>query len=85
VSYLDGSARIYTGGTTGNQGSLNQRSQYSGEDTKSVLRSRVVNICSGPTPVRPMAGVCGRSNAGIPGMNPAEGMDIRLFCLLRVV
>ena len=44
-----------------------------------------MNICSGPIPVRPMAGVCDRSIAGIAGTNPAEGMDVRLFYLLRVV
>jgi hypothetical protein len=85
VSNLKVSAQNYIGGTKGNQGSLNQRSRYSGEGTKSVLRNRVVNICSGLIPVRPMAGVCGRSIAWITGMNPAEGMDVGLFCLLRVV
>jgi hypothetical protein len=29
--------------------------------------------------------VCGHSIAGIAGSNPAEGMDVRLFCLLCVV
>jgi hypothetical protein len=31
------------------------------------------------------AHVCGLSTAGILGSNPAEGMDVRLLCLLCVV
>ena len=44
-----------------------------------------MNICSGPIPVSPMARVCCRLIAGIAGMYPADGMDVRLFSLLRVV
>jgi hypothetical protein len=29
--------------------------------------------------------VCVRSTAGIAGLNPAEGLDFRLFCLLSAV
>jgi hypothetical protein len=34
--------------------------------------------------VRSMAQVCGHSIAGITGLNPAEGMDVNLMCLLCV-
>jgi hypothetical protein len=37
-----------------------------------------------PVVVRSKARVCGRSNAGIVGSNPAEGMDVRLLCMLCV-
>jgi hypothetical protein len=29
--------------------------------------------------------ICGCSNAGIAGSDPADGMDVRLLCLLCVV
>jgi len=38
-----------------------------------------------PVAVQPKAKVCICLIAGIAGSNPAEGMDVRLVCLLRVV
>jgi len=38
-----------------------------------------------PVAVRSKVKVCGRSIAGIEGLNPAEGLDVRLLCLLCVV
>ena len=35
--------------------------------------------------VQPRAKICTCSIAWIAGSNPAEGMDVRLVCLLRVV
>jgi hypothetical protein len=35
--------------------------------------------------VRSKAWVCGHLSAGIAGLNHAEGMDVRLLCLLCVV
>ena len=38
-----------------------------------------------PLAVRSKAWVCGRSNAGIAGSNPARIVNVRLLCLLCVV
>ena len=38
-----------------------------------------------PVAVRSNAWVCGRSLGGIAGSNPAEGMNVRIMCLLCVV
>ena len=43
-----------------------------------TFRQRFVAVRSG-------ASICPRSVAGIAGSNPADGMDIRLLCLLCVV
>jgi hypothetical protein len=38
-----------------------------------------------PVAVRSQAHFCGRLTAGIADSNPADGMDVRLLCLLCVV
>jgi hypothetical protein len=35
-----------------------------------------------PVAVQSNVKVCGHSIAGIAGLNPAEGLDVRLLCLL---
>ena len=42
-------------------------------------------LCRIPVAARSKAYFCGPSIAGIVGSNPAEGMDIRLLCLMCVV
>jgi hypothetical protein len=43
------------------------------------------NICKVYTKNTSTASVCSRLIAGIAGSNPAEGMDVRLLCLMCVV
>jgi hypothetical protein len=50
------------------------------EITETILNDKPI-----PVAVPPKMQVCSNSMAGIAGWNPAEGMDVRLFCLLRVV
>jgi hypothetical protein len=51
----------------------------------SVHRQTQTALKAIPVSARSKAKVCSRLIAGIAGLNPAEGMDARLLCLLCVV